>query len=75
MFYVFPQHFLRYLLTPRFFTLDYDQILVLENGTLIEFGSPAELLTKSPNGTSGAFRKMCEQSSDWEELKSGVQGI
>lgn len=45
---------------------DYDQILVLDNGKLAEFGTPKELLAKE----GGSFRKMCEQASDWSELRA-----
>lgn len=44
---------------------DYDKILVLDAGSLVEFDSPRNLLL---NPTS-AFRLMCEQAADWEDLK------
>lgn len=47
---------------------DYDQILVLENGRLAEFGSPRELLALA----GGNFRKMCEEASDWNELRAAA---
>ncbi|KAL8290163.1 hypothetical protein RQP46_003102 [Phenoliferia psychrophenolica] len=48
--------------------IDYDRIMFLEQGQLLEFDTPRNLLLKE----GGAFRKMCEQSSDWAELKSVV---
>ncbi|KAL8277960.1 hypothetical protein RQP46_009592 [Phenoliferia psychrophenolica] len=48
--------------------IDYDRIMFLEQGELLEFDTPRNLLLKE----GGAFRKMCEQSSDWAELKSVV---
>ncbi|KAJ7170194.1 pleiotropic drug resistance ABC transporter [Mycena filopes] len=41
--------------------LDYDRVLVLDNGELLEFDSPKALLSKS----GGAFREMCRKSPDW----------
>ncbi|KAJ7109921.1 P-loop containing nucleoside triphosphate hydrolase protein [Mycena epipterygia] len=41
--------------------LDYNRILVLDDGELLEFGSPKMLLQK----TGGAFREMCRKSPDW----------
>ncbi|KAJ7492339.1 P-loop containing nucleoside triphosphate hydrolase protein [Mycena latifolia] len=41
--------------------MDYDRILVLDDGELQEFDSPKALLQK----TGGAFREMCRKSPDW----------
>ncbi|KAJ7651661.1 hypothetical protein DFH06DRAFT_1270538 [Mycena polygramma] len=41
--------------------IDYDRILVLDDGELREFGSPKMLLQKS----GGVFREMCRKSPDW----------
>ncbi|KAI3621779.1 abc transporter [Moniliophthora roreri] len=41
--------------------IDYDRILVLDDGEIAEFGSPRELLQKS----GGLFREMCRRSPDW----------
>ena len=46
-------------------TIDYDRVLVLENGELVEFDTPRNLLRKD----GGVFLKMCEQAPNWEELK------
>ena len=48
--------------------VDYDRILVLGDGEIVEFGTPKELLSKQ----DGAFREMCRQSADWPLLKSLV---
>jgi ABC-type multidrug transport system fused ATPase/permease subunit len=45
--------------------IDYDKILVLDKGEVIEFGSPYELMVHSPLGT---FRSMCEESGHFAEL-------
>ncbi|KAG9032384.1 ATP-binding cassette transporter yor1 [Tulasnella sp. JGI-2019a] len=44
---------------------DYDRILVLDAGTIAEFDTPSALLSRE----EGIFRKMCEQSADWEEIQ------
>ncbi|KAK7063980.1 P-loop containing nucleoside triphosphate hydrolase protein [Favolaschia claudopus] len=41
--------------------MDYDRILVLDDGELLEFGSPKMLLQR----TGGTFREMCRKSPDW----------
>ncbi|GAA6059991.1 hypothetical protein JCM10212_001149 [Sporobolomyces blumeae] len=46
--------------------IDYDSILVLENGQLAEFDTPANLL----RNRDGIFRAMCEKAADWTELKT-----
>lgn len=45
---------------------DYDRILVLNEGVIVEFDTPKALLQQEG---SGFFRKMCEQSADWEEIQ------
>lgn len=45
--------------------IDYDRILVLDNGQVAEFGSPLELIERSP---AGIFRKMVEETGEFEEL-------
>ncbi|KAJ3111316.1 hypothetical protein HDU96_005804, partial [Phlyctochytrium bullatum] len=44
---------------------DYDRVVVLDNGTVIENGTPFELIESSANGT---FRRMCEETGEFEEL-------
>ncbi|KIK07255.1 hypothetical protein K443DRAFT_129256 [Laccaria amethystina LaAM-08-1] len=41
--------------------VDYDRILVLDDGKIVEFGDPRSLLSIP----SGAFREMCRKSADW----------
>lgn len=41
--------------------IDYDRILVIDDGELVEFGSAKALLME--NG--GMFREMCRKSPDW----------
>ena len=49
--------------------VDYDRILVLGDGEIMEFDTPKNLLSKQ----DGAFREMCRQSADWPLLKSLVE--
>ncbi|KAJ7597443.1 pleiotropic drug resistance ABC transporter [Mycena floridula] len=49
--------------------IDYDRILLLDDGMLLESGSPRELLKKP----SGAFREMCRKSPDWDSFVSLVE--
>jgi ABC-type multidrug transport system fused ATPase/permease subunit len=41
--------------------LDYDRILVLDEGRIVEFDTPWVLM-QTPNS---AFREMCRNSADW----------
>ncbi|KAJ3100111.1 hypothetical protein HDU97_002493 [Phlyctochytrium planicorne] len=43
--------------------IDYDRILVLENGKVAQHGTPLELMM-----VDGIFRGMCEEGGDFEEL-------
>lgn len=44
--------------------IDYDKVLVLDKGEVIEFGDPHTLITKQ----RGSFRSMCETSGELENL-------
>ena len=44
--------------------VDYDKVLVLEKGALLEIGTPWDLIKKE----DGMFRSMCEMSGDFEVL-------
>ncbi|KAF8342804.1 uncharacterized protein EI90DRAFT_3030312 [Cantharellus anzutake] len=44
--------------------IDYDRVLVLGNGEILQYDTPQELFARG-----GAFRDMCEESADWEELR------
>ncbi|KAL6704575.1 Transporter of the ATP-binding cassette (ABC) [Coniothyrium glycines] len=44
--------------------IDYDKVLVLDKGEVIEFGDPYDLLRKE----GGSFRGMCETSGELESL-------
>lgn len=41
---------------------------MLENGTLAEFDTPFNLLSRPDS----IFRKMCENAADWKELKAAA---
>ena len=45
--------------------IDYDKVLVLDKGKLIEFDSPSELISRE----DGIFHGMCAMSGDFEILK------
>ena len=45
--------------------LDYDRILVLGNGDILEFDTPEALINKP----GGVFREMCRASADWAALQ------
>lgn len=49
--------------------VDYDKVLVLDRGEVIEFDSPWELISKE----DGIFRGMCEMSGDLESLIEGAR--
>lgn len=44
--------------------IDYDKVLVLDKGQVMEYGSPWELISKE----DGMFRGMCEMSGDFDIL-------
>ncbi|KJA28401.1 hypothetical protein HYPSUDRAFT_62031 [Hypholoma sublateritium FD-334 SS-4] len=41
--------------------MDYDRILVLDDGKIVEFDTPEALLSRS----NGFFRELCRKSTDW----------
>ena len=45
--------------------IDYDKVLVLDKGEVVEYDHPSALLSKE----GGSFRGMCETSGDHERLK------
>lgn len=47
--------------------VDYDKVLVLDKGQVMEYGHPHELLKKE--GKDAIFRGMCETSGDFEGLQ------
>ncbi|BGP48208.1 hypothetical protein JCM10450v2_004080 [Rhodotorula kratochvilovae] len=44
---------------------DYDLVLVLDQGSLVEYDAPGALMRKK----DGVFRRMCEKAAEWGELK------
>lgn len=49
--------------------IDYDRILVLDSGRIVEFDTPERLL----GNPDGFFMQMCRKSADWEDLKNIVR--
>ncbi|KAH9904997.1 hypothetical protein F4778DRAFT_731477 [Xylariomycetidae sp. FL2044] len=49
--------------------VDYDKVLVLDHGAVVEYGHPHELLEKQ----DGSFRSMCEMSGDFEALAKAAK--
>ncbi|KAI2110795.1 Transporter of the ATP-binding cassette (ABC) [Ophidiomyces ophidiicola] len=49
--------------------IDYDKVLVLDHGEVIEFDGPWQLLNK----TDGVFRSMCENSGNMDSLMDGAK--
>lgn len=49
--------------------VDYDKVLVLDKGEVVEFGHPHELLKKE----DGTFRSMCETSGEIVALKKAAR--
>ncbi|KAJ1534421.1 hypothetical protein HK096_003911, partial [Nowakowskiella sp. JEL0078] len=43
--------------------IDFDRLMALSGGSLVEFGSPWELLQKDPSDESAWFRRMVEEIS------------
>ena len=44
--------------------IDYDKVLVLDKGEVVEFGDPFDLVSRD----DGIFRGMCEMSGDFDVL-------
>lgn len=57
--------------------VDYDKVMVLDQGRVVEWGHPWELLKKDPSkvdkGDEAVFRGMCEMSGDWEALERAAK--
>ncbi|KAG5718101.1 hypothetical protein E4T56_gene7621, partial [Termitomyces sp. T112] len=51
--------------------MDYDRVIVLDTGNIVEFGPPRELIKTS----GSSFREMCRQSADWPLLASTVDNL
>ncbi|KAI2471956.1 P-loop containing nucleoside triphosphate hydrolase protein [Annulohypoxylon bovei var. microspora] len=49
--------------------VDYDKVLVLDHGVVVEYGHPHELLQNE----NGNFRSMCEMSGDMEVLAKAAK--
>jgi ABC-type multidrug transport system fused ATPase/permease subunit len=51
--------------------VDYDKVLVLDKGRVVEYGHPHELLKKG--GKDAVFKSMCEMSGDIEVLEKAAK--
>jgi ABC-type multidrug transport system fused ATPase/permease subunit len=51
--------------------VDYDKVLVLDKGSVVEYGHPHELLKKE--GKDAIFRGMCETSGDFDSLQKAAK--
>jgi len=51
--------------------IDYDRILVIDAGEILEFDDPKTLLSKP----DGVFREMCRKSADWPLLDSYTRDL
>jgi len=49
--------------------LDYDRILVLGGGKILEFDTPRALISKP----AGVFREMCRASADWKTIQESME--
>ncbi|KAJ2996301.1 hypothetical protein NUW58_g1011 [Xylaria curta] len=49
--------------------VDYDKVLVLDHGTVVEYDHPHELLKRK----AGTFRSMCEMSGDLDSLQKAAK--
>lgn len=49
--------------------VDYDKVLVLDKGQIVEYGHPWELMKKA----GGSFRGMCEMSGDYSTLAAAAK--
>ena len=49
--------------------IDYDRLLVLDKGELVEFDTPWNLLQKE----DGIFRNMCLKSGSYAELEAAAK--
>ncbi|EPQ27859.1 uncharacterized protein PFL1_04603 [Pseudozyma flocculosa PF-1] len=56
--------------------IDYDRVLVMQDGRVVEFGRPKELLEKDDGDKSALFKDLCRQSSEYESLReaAGLSG-
>ncbi|KAL7907490.1 P-loop containing nucleoside triphosphate hydrolase protein [Trichoderma velutinum] len=53
--------------------VDYDRVMVLDSGRIVEQGSVAELLQK--RGDEAFFRQLCEHSGDLDRIERVVRGL
>lgn len=51
--------------------VDYDKVLVLDKGQVVEYGHPYELLKK--DGKDAVFKGMCEMSGDLDALMKAAK--
>jgi ABC-type multidrug transport system fused ATPase/permease subunit len=49
--------------------IDYDRLVVLDHGRVVEFDTPLRLIEKE----NGAFRSMCLKSGSFAELEAAAR--
>jgi ABC-type multidrug transport system fused ATPase/permease subunit len=54
--------------------VDFDKILVLDDGRVAEFGTPRELMLKGEGDGKAVFRGMVEESGEREKLEKLILG-
>ena len=58
---------------PRSSIIDYDRLLVLDAGRVVEFDTPYALLSKKAGDDKAIFRGMCEKSGRFDELFASAE--
>ena len=53
--------------------IDFDRLIVLDHGHLIEFDTPYALLQKESGDEKAIFRSMCEKSGKFGELLEAAE--
>ena len=53
--------------------IDYDRLLVLDAGRVVEFDTPHNLLSKKADDDQAIFRGMCAKSGKFDELFASAE--
>ncbi|KAJ1039944.1 hypothetical protein NDA10_004205 [Ustilago hordei] len=52
--------------------IDYDRVIVMQDGKLVECGSPKELLSKPDSDQGAYFKNLCKHSAEYKELSASA---